>query len=1098
MRRGEGAKILARLLAPPRASQLSRSRARVRPRKRLRPFSTAKLTGSGAEALLAAAGRRIHNSSSVRATPQAFEDAPIDRDSFAGSDIRDRINSVLRTYEDDSVLRGPSTPGRFMVAPEERAMGGGLPATRQGVDLSDFLSQGAPERHSTSEGMRELEDWLDARETPSWERPPLPDGELGTLSRSLANQEHSAFESVDSERRLELQLRLEQDYRELKAQQRQLRELIELRRASSSDAIQERALVWYEAASAAMDGLQSRLRCGKTSRDRDLSPILALEPDVLATITVNETLNACFAALAAPADKAGGSGSGGGADGAAGRGNASSTARKATSVRQLSLSVSNALMVELASARLAERIGRRAAAERLGHSVKPVVRRINLAREMEYHADMKEELKWSLAKQTKIGATLLREVLDSARLPSGRRGRRGGAFSLGREYQGDNRVEWEEDLDAFLLQEVGVDRQLLRKWGLGACLEQPPASAAAGGRTKPKLMPMVVPPVPWHRKSGSLGTPHGPWRGGYLRSRVDLVRLAPAASESHRSSVAAADMPRVIEGLNILSHTPWRINEYVHRVAREARDRNITVADLPCGENASLGASEAALAALPRGSDRYMDEDAVRARQKKRKVDMHNANLHSLRCTLALKLGVAEEMSSAECDFYFPHNLDFRGRAYPVPPHLNYMGDDLSRGLLQFSRGKPLGADGLKWLKVHFANLSGADKLSHAERVAFAEERLDAMRRAVADPLREGENRELWASADEPWQCLAVARELVLAHDHPLGPEAHVCHVPVHQDGSCNGLQHYAALGRDAEGGRAVNLVGAERPQDVYMDVCREVQRSVDAIIDAGEPPEGASDEEREAYRLAKLVRPHVERKVVKQTVMTSVYGVTFIGARDQIQNRLAERIYADQEILSDEQEQDIRLAAKFLAQLTLGGLGKLFRSAKEIMEWLADASSLVAKARDHPMSWVTPLGLPVVQPYRQDNKFRVRTAVARVTLVENSDAVPVMSQKQRSAFPPNYVHSLDSTHMLLTCIEMQRRGLVFAAVHDSYWTHACDVPQMNEILRDKFCELYNTPVLEDLERSLRLRYPDVDFPPLPARGDLDLEVVKAAPYFFS
>ena len=263
----------------------------------------------------------------------------------------------------------------------------------------------------------------------------------------------------------------------------------------------------------------------------------------------------------------------------------------------------------------------------------------------------------------------------------------------------------------------------------------------------------VVPPVPWHRKSGSLGTLHGPWRGGYLRSRVDLVRLAPAASESHRSSVAAADMPRVIEGLNILSHTPWRINEYVHRVAREARDRNITVADLPCGENASLGASEAALAALPRGSDRYMDEDAVRARQKKRKVDMHNANLHSLRCTLALKLGVAEEMSSAECDFYFPHNLDFRGRAYPVPPHLNYMGDDLSRGLLQFSRGKPLGADGLKWLKVHFANLSGADKLSHAERVAFAEERLDAMRRAVADPLREGENRELWASADEPWQC---------------------------------------------------------------------------------------------------------------------------------------------------------------------------------------------------------------------------------------------------------------------------------------------------------------------------------------------------------
>lgn len=33
-----------------------------------------------------------------------------------------------------------------------------------------------------------------------------------------------------------------------------------------------------------------------------------------------------------------------------------------------------------------------------------------------------------------------------------------------------------------------------------------------------------------------------------------------------------------------------------------------------------------------------------------------------------------------------------------------------------------------------------------------------------------------------------------------------------------------------------------------------------------------------------------VDRKLVKQTVMTSVYGVTYIGARDQIKKRLKER----------------------------------------------------------------------------------------------------------------------------------------------------------------------------------------------------------------
>ena len=41
--------------------------------------------------------------------------------------------------------------------------------------------------------------------------------------------------------------------------------------------------------------------------------------------------------------------------------------------------------------------------------------------------------------------------------------------------------------------------------------------------------------------------------------------------------------------------------------------------------------------------------------------------------------------------FYLPHNLDFRGRAYPLPPHLNHMGNDLSRGLLLFAKAKPLG-----------------------------------------------------------------------------------------------------------------------------------------------------------------------------------------------------------------------------------------------------------------------------------------------------------------------------------------------------------------------------------------------------------------------
>lgn len=45
--------------------------------------------------------------------------------------------------------------------------------------------------------------------------------------------------------------------------------------------------------------------------------------------------------------------------------------------------------------------------------------------------------------------------------------------------------------------------------------------------------------------------------------------------------------------------------------------------------------------------------------------------------------------------------------------------------------------------------------------------------------------------------------------------------------GSCNGLQHYAALGLDAKGGAQVNLVPSSKPQDVYTGVCDVVKAKV-------------------------------------------------------------------------------------------------------------------------------------------------------------------------------------------------------------------------------------------------------------------------------
>ena len=76
--------------------------------------------------------------------------------------------------------------------------------------------------------------------------------------------------------------------------------------------------------------------------------------------------------------------------------------------------------------------------------------------------------------------------------------------------------------------------------------------------------------------------------------------------------------------------------------------------------------------------------------------------------------------------------------------------------------------------------------------------------------------------------------------------------------------------------------------------------------------------------------------------------------------------------------------------------------------------------------------------------------------------------------------------------------GLRFAGVHDSFWTHAQGVPELNRILREQFIELYSQPILENLKKHFQEQYPGVEIPELPRKGDLDIHTLLDATYFFS
>uniref|UniRef100_A0A1D1XV78 DNA-directed RNA polymerase n=1 Tax=Anthurium amnicola TaxID=1678845 RepID=A0A1D1XV78_9ARAE len=572
-------------------------------------------------------------------------------------------------------------------------------------------------------------------------------------------------------------------------------------------------------------------------------------------------------------------------------------------------------------------------------------------------------------------------------------------------------------------------------------------------------MPMLVTPVNWtgYDKGAHLFLPSYIMRTHGSRQQREAVKRAPRNQ-----------LQGVYEALDTLGTTKWRINKRLLSVVDRIWSSGGCLADLVDREDVPL----------PEKPDTEDEAVIKKWKWKVKAAKKENSERHSMRCDVELKLAVARKMKDEE-GFYYPHNLDFRGRAYPMHPYLNHLGSDLCRGILEFAEGRPLGKSGLHWLKIHLANLyaGGVDKLSYDGRFAFAENHLEDIFDSADRPL---EGKRWWLEAEDPFQCLAVCINLTEAL-RSSSPETTISHIPVHQDGSCNGLQHYAALGRDKLGAIAVNLVAGEKPADVYSGIAARV---LDIMRrDAQKDPANEMNAAR-----ARLLISQVDRKLVKQTVMTSVYGVTYVGAREQIKRRLKER-----GVIADDAEQFS--AACYAAKVTLTALEEMFQAARGIMTWLGDCAKVVA-VENHAVRWTTPLGLPVVQPYRKLGRQLVKTSLQVLTLQRETDKV--MAKRQRTAFPPNFVHSLDGSHMMMTAVACRKAGLNFAGVHDSYWTHACDVDQMNRILREKFVELYEIPILENLLDSFQKSFPTLNFPPLPERGDFDLKDVMDSPYFFN
>ncbi len=593
---------------------------------------------------------------------------------------------------------------------------------------------------------------------------------------------------------------------------------------------------------------------------------------------------------------------------------------------------------------------------------------------------------------------------------------------------------------------------------------------------RPRYLPMVVEPFPWQEKAKDKPRTEG----GYVRIRTPLVSKPTPAQ---KDALEAADLTETFECLNTLGTVPMSINKFVLGIQQEIWRTG----------GGELG--------IPRHDDepkppKPSDFDSLTAEQKKPwkrlAVEAHRRNVaaRGVRVGYLKAMSVAEQFAKAEA-IYFPHQLDYRGRAYPIPAHLNHQSNDVRASLLQF--GKPAQAESLRWLMIHAANTYGMDKVSYRERYEWAGDHIKQIHECGSKPL----DTDFWHHADEsrpgakdgkPWQFLAACRAIV-------SPEAGA-RLPVGIDGTANGLQHYTAITRDASVAPMVNMTPStedDTPNGAYLRIVDAVKiiASKDLEADDGR----VITFERKGVQTSMLVRDvaraamlYISKATVKQPFMTKFYNVTPTGARKQVQGVLKEAG------VGEEWRYPI---ARYMADAILNGVKNVCAGADGAMDWMCVCARMIAE-KGRPVSWKTRLGFPVVQPYRLLSLVRVNTLLGNLTLRINDDALPVSLRRQVDGTPPNFIHSVDQTHMHMTARECRREGVDFLATHDRYFAHAAHMPRLIHHTRSQFVKLHEPDLLVDLWKQWQGQHIDIDFPPPLDRGTFDINDVLQSTYFFS
>lgn len=617
----------------------------------------------------------------------------------------------------------------------------------------------------------------------------------------------------------------------------------------------------------------------------------------------------------------------------------------------------------------------------------------------------------------------------------------------------------------------------------------------------PELMPTIVPPKPWE---GAVG-------GGYYSDQIGPLNLVKTSNGAFLEELdnRIDDMPIVVEATNALQDTAFRINKRVYEVMDTVWENDMDFGKFPPREDFDLPPCPFCGNAVVKGEnhDCFVDaskdpakaEDFKNWKRNASKTHERNAKLFSKRLQVAKVLWVADKYLDEE-EFFYPYQMDFRGREYCVPMFLTPQGPDYAKALLSFAEGKPLTDDeGIKWLAIHGANVYGEDKCSLDARHQWVLDNQESILGVAEAPF---ENR-FWTQADKPWQFLAFCFEWA---DFVKEGKGFVSTLPVHMDGSCNGLQLFSLMLRDEVGGKAVNCLPSDTPQDIYQTVADRVIDHLNVLLKEGKKVYKEKKGEKvlqwdEKVMARQWLEFGITRKTTKRQVMVVPYSGTQHSCREYTEAYIEDRV-ADG--ASNPWGDDTFKASLFLSKFIWDAIGETVIAAREAMDWLQKAAR-VAASEGLPVNWTTPAGLPVLQAYPNLKPYRVETRMGdqRLQISLNEERPGIDKRRQASGISPNFVHSLDAAALHLSIHEALKEGVTsFAMVHDSYGVCAQDAPIMARCLRKVFRDMFkDNDVLADLKEDIEALVSEDkhdEIPELPSHGNMDIDLVLESDFFFA